>query len=419
MLAIALLSVSNIQRTTTSFPHIILILGQSAWILALFSALSQFLLMSRIGRLERIFWFDRLVSIHKAQWYIAFGLILLHPILITVYYSNILSFSLWTSFGMLIQGVQENQFWLIAVVLFVLSIIVTIRHVRKKLYYESRYTTHLLVYLAMVLAGIHHSFKVDGVEQMIWIGLYAFVIVNIIWYRLLKPLHDYYYQQWTISNIVQSSASSVSLTITWKHLDKRSSQAGQFVKIRILENKLWWESHPFSLSQTSDGKTLRLTVKQAGNYTKKLLQLDSGSKVIVYWPFGRFTNTRAKTNKRLYIAWGIGITPIYPLAQESLQDHQDTILLYSNKDPHDVPLDADILALQDDGLQFTPYFSQQQVHGAKFGRITFEDIQKNISDYLSRDIYICGPKSMILGLARQFRSAGLPKSQLHYEVFEI
>lgn len=102
-----------------------------------------------------------------------------------------------------------------------------------------------------------------------------------------------------------------------------------------------------------------------------------------------------------------------------MQDHQDTILLYSNKDPHDVPLDADILALQDDGLQFTPYFSQQQVHGAKFGRITFEDIQKNISDYLSRDIYICGPKSMILGLARQFRSAGLPKSQLHYEVFEI
>lgn len=177
-----------------------------------------------------------------------------------------------------------------------------------------------------------------------------------------------------------------------------------------------WFSHPFSFSQAPNGKNLRFTVKSSGDFTSKINQIKNGSKVLIDGPLGRFV-PNASAHKYLFIAGGIGITPIRAQMESLSQEKKDMTLLYSFKNAED-----NIFMEELKNFPAKKYFFvSNQAAAAKDnmlqGKINEQTIPKLVPDYLSREAFVCGPPEMIKSLRSILLKLGLSKRQIHYELF--
>ena len=95
------------------------------------------------------------------------------------------------------------------------------------------------------------------------------------------------------------------------------AEAGQFLIWRFLAGPGWTRGHPYSLSAAPDGRSLRITVKDARRRQRaRCAHLRPGTRVLVEGPYGRLTE-RARTRAQVaLIGAGVGITPLRALAEE-------------------------------------------------------------------------------------------------------
>ncbi|MFI5212833.1 MAG: hypothetical protein ACHQTE_02635, partial [Candidatus Saccharimonadales bacterium] len=190
--------------------------------------------------------------------------------------------------------------------------------------------------------------------------------------------------------------------------------------VRIFARRFWWQEHPFSLSWIPHDNLIRLTIRHVGDYTTMIAGLTPGKRVLVSGPFGRFTRDVAVTNKRLFIAGGVGITPIRPLAEQALDQKVDSILIYGNRTTDDVVFKDELDELAKAGLQLHYVFSNpaKNYHG-EIGYVDSARIKKLVPDFKKRDIYLCGPPAMMNAIVADLTAIGITTSQLHYERFSL
>jgi predicted ferric reductase len=179
----------------------------------------------------------------------------------------------------------------------------------------------------------------------------------------------------------------------------------------------WGESHPFSFSEASNGKSIRLTVKALGDYTRRLANLKPGTPVILDGPLGVFTHHAAVTDKRLYIAGGIGITPIRSMLGE--KPSLDSILLYGRRTEAEAILRNELEGFTKRGLKLHLILDGQADWSGEKGLVDAEKIQRLAPDYLERDIYLCGPWPMMKAIIAALDKLDFPRRQLHFEKFSL
>jgi predicted ferric reductase len=75
---------------------------------------------------------------------------------------------------------------------------------------------------------------------------------------------------------VPEAPGVVSVEIGGVGLERLPVRSGQSLHWRFLARGHWWETHPFSLSAAPDGRRLRITVKDVGDYTRRLASLRRG-----------------------------------------------------------------------------------------------------------------------------------------------
>jgi predicted ferric reductase len=179
-----------------------------------------------------------------------------------------------------------------------------------------------------------------------------------------------------------------------------------------------WYTHPFSFSTAKNNEYIRISAKKSGDMTSYLGNLKNGTKVIIDGPLGIFTERgikRAKMkDKILFIAGGIGITPIRALIEELSQKNKDMVLLYSNKNQSDVPFGPELIEYN---CKIHFIFSDEKVSGYEFDRIDEEKIIRLVPDYAEREIFVCGPPQMMDSMISIFEKSGVPKKQVHFEKF--
>ena len=145
-----------------------------------------------------------------------------------------------------------------------------------------------------------------------------------------------------------------------------------------------------------------------------------GTPVLLSGPFGRFTADVALTEKRLFIAGGVGITPIRTLIEEALGQEKDSVLLYANRNEDDVIFMKELAALKQKGLKLVPVFSSPSAgFKGETGYVDGERIKRLVPDFIERDVYICGPQPMMDGVVADLRLSELPDEQLHFERFAL
>ncbi len=394
-------------------------LGRLTGLLSAYLALIQVLLLARLPWLERLAGFDRLTVWHRWNGHACIDLLLAHVVLTIYGYALMdrLSFSgeTWTMLG---KGAYPGMvtatigtFLLVAVAWS--SVVI----VRKRLRYEWWYVVHLGAYAGIALGWFHqiptgNELVLQTVADDYWRALYVGTIVLLVGFRVVAPLANALRYRLRVAEVVHEGPGVVSLRITGRHLDRLHARAGQFFLWRFLGRGRWWASHPFSLSAAPDGRSLRITVKDLGDFSRRLATVEPGTRVIAEGPFGVFTDAVRRRDKVVLIAGGIGITPIRALVEELRCDVAVVYRVLGEADAvfadelRDLGVDAHVVAGD---------------HAAPGGDalLSPDHLRELVPDIADRDVFLCGPPAMTRAIERNVRRLHVPRRHIHIERFAL
>ncbi len=408
---------------TVDFTNSLLAIARLCGLLAVYFVLLQFVLRGRAVWIEETFGLNNLSTVHRLNGYLSLSFILSHFILILISYSLAANTNIIAQFFYFILNYDDLLQSFIGLVLFVSIVFVSIYIVRRKLKYEIWYYIHLASYLAILLAWGHQlEFGGDFVQNLFvwyWYALYIFVFGNLIIFRFLRQGYLYLKYRFIVSRVVKEADGATSIYISGNNLSAFVIRPGQFMILRFLDKKRWWQAHPFSLSFVPRENMLRVTIKNVGDFTSGIGKIKKGTPILLDGPLGTFTTSHATKDKFLFIAGGVGITPIRALIEQLAPLKKNMVLLYSNKTT-DIILKEELDNLSAK-YKFSIYYfvTKDPKYKGKKGRIDVEKVKSLVPDFLKRDIFLCGPHPMMNSLIKNLQTLGVTHSSLHYEKFDL
>ncbi|MBK1896441.1 ferredoxin--NADP reductase [Chryseobacterium paridis] len=219
-------------------------------------------------------------------------------------------------------------------------------------------------------------------------------------------------------------------------------EAGQFVSIKF-------QSHgediinDYSMTSAPYEKKISLGIKinsSEGATSELFTNYNVGDELLVSEPGGRFTLGSKPSEFRTIIGFaaGIGITPILSHFKNILHNEPRTrlFLFFGNKNSEELiyrDLLDNLARIHGDRLQIFYFFSQEKTGDQFFyGRLDAKKLNLIINQILHLDdtdeestiwdavdeVLICGKGEMIKTLANACYHHGIPKKNIHFELFE-
>src|SRR5271157_2150189 len=295
--------------------------GELCALYGTYLVLIQLVLMSRTPWLDQIFGQGRITDAHRWVGFSAIWLLVAHATLTTIGYSMRIQSSLVDEFVTLLTTYPYVLWSAAALFLFMAVGISSVRAVRRRASYETWYAIHLYAYLAIALGFLHQlfvgvDFTTDQIASMYWIALYVVASGSLLVFRFGQPIAITWRHRFHVANVVEEGPGVASLYLTGRELDQLPVRAGQWFRLRFLTSNGWWRAHPFSISAAPNGRYLRFTIKELGDYTRTLQRIPIGTPVFLEGPYGAFTGAVRTKARVLLMAGGIGITPLRALLEE-------------------------------------------------------------------------------------------------------
>jgi predicted ferric reductase len=397
--------------------------GQLTALLGTYFVLIQLVLMSRSPWLDQLFGLPRLAVWHRWAGFACLWLLVGHGVLTTVGYAMIDRISpLGEAWSML----TTYPFVLMATVALGLLVLVGISSVqiaRGRLSYETWYYLHLYAYIGVALAFAHQlvvgtDFINDPLARAYWIALYGVATASILLFRVGPPIQLALRHRLRVVNIVPEAPGVVSIYVTGRNLDRLPVRAGQFFLWRFLAGDGWWRAHPFSISAAPNGEWLRLTVKGRGDDTRAIQDLRIGTPVLIEGPYGAFTTALASRPRVLLIAGGIGITPLRAMLDEMASPPGALTLIYRASRWEDVIFREELDTLIKQRLWKVHYIIGRRSRGQVPRQpLAATHLRALVPDVARRDVYVCGPDSMMVDVRNNLLKLGVPAEHVHSERF--
>ena len=392
-------------------------------LLAAYTALLQVVLLARMPWLERLAGFDRLTAWHRLNGWACLLLVLAHVLFSVWGYALVDHYSLPREVGALLgNGLYPGMITATVGTGLMIAVAVTSAViVKRRLSYEAWYAVHLAAYAGIALAWFHqiptgNELVLDRAAADYWRALYAAALAVVVVFRLGRPILNALRYRLRVAEVVPEGAGVVSVRMTGRTLERLAARPGQFFLWRFLDRHRWWSAHPFSLSAAPDGRSLRITVKAAGDFTSRIGSLSPGTRVVAEGPLGLFTDEVRRRDKALLIAGGIGITPVRALAERI---DGDIVIVYRVLREDDAVLRGELESLSARrGIRLEVVAGD---HATSEGRrlLSPSHLLDLVPDVADRDVYVCGPPGMTAAIEQSVRRAGVPRRQIHAERFAL
>ena len=392
---------SNFTGAMINLGRISTLVGTSFFALA-------FLLNTRLKFLENLFsGLDEVYKAHHIFGTSAFILLLFHPVFLSVQY---LAISANSAAMFFIPSFEKTAISSGIIALSIMAVLLLITFFVKLKYHVWKFS-HKFLGLAFLFAIIHVLLISSDITRsnllegymiiMLLIGSFSFLYKTLL-YDLLKKK-----KRFSVEKVMKLNDNVVEVVLKPETKIKKY-KAGQFIFVGF-EQKELREEHPFTISSAPSENNLRLTIKESGDWTKKLKDIKVGTNVFVDGPYGNFY---AKNNlDQIWIAGGIGITPFLSMARD-LKTQSKVDLFYSVRETKDAVFIDELNKISDKNLRVHIFYT---LHGKK---LDIEDILKN-TEIKNKEIFICGPKKMMFNLKKQFLSKGVDKKKIHAEEFGL
>ena len=401
--------------------------GRLTGLLAAVLLLAQVVLMARVPVLEAAFGQDRLAQLHRLTGFTSFNLMIAHLVTITWGYAagelTKTPATLWdltVDYPGMLLAVGGTAF-------LCLSVLTSIKAARRRMRYESWHLLHLYAYLGVGLALPHQlwtgqEFLASTGRTVFWWTAWSVAAATILVYRIGVPVARNVRHRLRVTNVVREADGVVSVYVGGRHLDRLRTEAGQFFSWRFLGRPGWTRANPYSLSAAPDGRSLRITVQEAGDGSAALSAVRPGARVLVEGPFGRLSD-RARTGRKIaLIGAGVGITPLRALAEGLDYAPGDAVLVQRFTDQQLFRNELQTLHHQRGRSLLTlPGHRRSPGSWLGAGPGELDDLQALrfwIPDIAERDVYLCGPDAWTQLVQRTLTAAGLPAERLHLETFK-
>lgn len=398
-------------------------LGELSALYGTYLILIQLVLMSRSPWLDQIFGQDVITDAHRWVGFGAIWLVFSHFVFTTVGYAMSAQTDLVTELVDLLTVYPYVLWSAVGLALFVVIGFTSMRAARRRLSYEIWYGIHLYTYLAIVLASFHQffvgvDFVDDPVAQAYWLFLYIVAFGLMAVFRFGQPIALTLRHQPRVANVIEEAPGVASLYLTGRDLDQMPVRAGQWFRLRFLTPEGWYRAHPFSISAAPNGRYLRFTIKELGDWSGTLLRMPIGTRVLLEGPYGAMTGAARTKARVLMIAGGIGITPLRALLEELPASRGNLTLVYRTSNPDDLVFKREL-----DQLASLRGATVHYLVGRRGSREVPNDpldprsLRRLVPDIHERDVYVCGPTTMMQRVLAGLRWLRVPASQVHYERF--
>ncbi|MEV4033632.1 FAD-binding oxidoreductase [Streptomyces umbrinus] len=262
---------------------------------------------------------------------------------------------------------------------------------------------------------------------MIWLHAHLLVRVNqYFWFMMLFDLYTlavlglYVWKKWiapdryvtgTVSSNQALGGATRRISVG---LDRPATQLrpGDFFFLRVEGSpEVGREWHPFSVTD-DDQKTVTFTIRQHGDYTRRLTGIDPGTRVRLEGPFGRFESIVQRHGDEaplVLMGMGAGVAPLLSLAAAH-HTTRNIHVLWAVRDPEDAYY-RDLLeqyrAASDDRMRVT----------VQVGRFRREHLDRLLSAEVVRTgaFFIVGPNPGVLATQRMLRRHGVRARRIHQE----
>jgi predicted ferric reductase len=389
-------------------------LGRLTGLLGAFLALVELLLLARLPVFDTIS-LDRVAAWHRRNGIACLTLIAAHTVLITAGYALTDHVSLVDEFGDLLSNYSGVLLATIGLGLLVVVVATSVMVVRRKIGYRTWHALHVCAYVAIALAFSHQlatgqEFQRQPVARAYWWALYAVTVAALVAFRVVLPVARSLRHRLRVERVVQEAPGVVSIEIGGRDLERLRALPGQSLRWRFLARGHWLEAHPFSLSAAPDGRRLRITVKELGDYTARMTSLRPGTRVIVEGPYGGLTSAARRRPRAALIAGGVGITPIRALLEDM---PGEIVVIYRAGREDDLLFRTELDELSQRRDVQVHYVLGDQGDGV----LSPEHLRELVPDIAERDVYVCGPVSMTEATRASLRDAGVLSRQIVSEAF--
>jgi predicted ferric reductase len=381
----------------------------------------QFALVARFRRLTAPYGIDVILRYHRQIAVVAILLIFAHPVLLVIHYPARLE--LLNPLG---GNWASRSGW---ASIFALAAIAVTSFFRKRLGlgYETWRLAHLtLAAAALIFAQVHVSMA--GLylntfwKHAIWVVVALAMVGFELHLRVIRPALARR-RPWRVVEVRPERGNSYSLVLEADGHAGLHFLPGQFAWLRFGAFSL--DEHPFSFSSSAtEPHRVEFGIKALGDFTGQVGETPHGTRAYLDGPHGAFSIDRYPSAGYVFIAGGIGITPILSCLR-TMADRRDSrpvLLLNAQKNLEQATFYEAIAALED-RLDLEVVHVLDDPDEAWTGERGFIDhalLERRLPrEQITRDYFLCGPPPMMEAVRAALKQRGIGDEHIHLERFDL
>jgi ferredoxin-NADP reductase len=206
--------------------------------------------------------------------------------------------------------------------------------------------------------------------------------------------------------------------------------AGQFAELSVISPEDDAASEPeqlaFSIASSPEETELMFATRiRGGAFKQALLNKALGSEIRLEGPYGNFILHDDATRAAVFLAGGIGITPVRSILLHAAKANlpNQLVLFYSNRKPEDAAFLDELRELEslNHNYRFIPVMTQSQKSKLEWvgetGHIDYKMISKYLDAVVAPIYYVVGSPAFVQALREMLRSAGVKNDDIRSEDF--
>jgi predicted ferric reductase len=383
----------------------------------------QFALTARFQGIAAPFGIDIIIRFHREISLVAFALIVAHPVILFVAEPAYLE-----------RLTPPEVSWvavmgLLSIVALGVLIGLSVWRERLKLPYEAWRMTHAaLAVLAIGLAAAHvvgvGRYVATPWKQALWLTMAAGTLGLLLYVRVGKPLRILH-RPYRVVEVRKERGNAYTLALEPVGHPGMRFEPGQFAWLTVRDSPFTVEEHPFSFSSSAlHPERPEITAKVLGDFTASLAELEEGTRAFLEGPYGAFSTERHEGPGFVFLAGGIGITPIMSMLRTFAErgDRRPMKLVYANRTWEDVTFRDALEALEGELDLTTVHVLEEPPEGwtGETGYVTTEILDRHLPDEPERQQYfICGPAPMMDLVEENLDRLKVPLERIQSERFNL
>lgn len=200
-------------------------------------------------------------------------------------------------------------------------------------------------------------------------------------------------------------------------------EAGQFFMIKNLnlDEEFRPKIKPYSALHVWRANELSFGVKVHKNFSVELCKLQPNQEVEISGPFGFFVLPKEIDYPIVFLAGGIGITPLITMIEKlvAMKHGREYYMFYSNREEKDIAYRKELEKLDSENENFKLVFVMTGEGEFDFecdkGRISVEMIKKYVAEFDEAQFYMCASEGFVEGMKNSLSEAGVAKERIHTE----